>query len=214
MQPARSSVARAFTLVELIAVLACTVLLGAILLPALRPRNVRALRINCVNNLKQDGLAFRTWASDNNDKYPMQLAETNGGTLEQVNNGAPWKSFQVMSNELSTPLLLICPEDVRVRAKDFGSGFSNTNISYFLALDATETTPQKFLMGDRNLTNGTALQNGMLVITPSRPPGWTHTMHKGQGNILFADGSVQQHSSVSLRLMVSKSGETNHLAIP
>lgn len=48
-------------------------------------------RIKCINNLKQIGLAMRIWAGDNNDKYPS--------------------SFVVMSNELSTVKVLLCPGD-------------------------------------------------------------------------------------------------------
>jgi competence protein ComGC len=214
MQPALKSPARAFTMIELLAVLACTVLLGALLLPALARRNVRSSRIGCSNNLKQIGLAFNTWALDNNDKYPMQAATTNGGTLGMSGNGVIWRDFQVMSNELSTPKILVCPQDVRDSATNFESDFSNTKISYFVGLDANETTPQQFLAGDRNLTNGTPLQNGILFITPSQPPGWTHTIHRGQGNILLDDGSVQQLSSSRLAIMLSHTGETNRLAMP
>jgi hypothetical protein len=51
----------------------------------------RAERIQCVNNLKQIGLAMRIWAGDHNDEYPTSLV--------------------VMSNELSIAKILICPSD-------------------------------------------------------------------------------------------------------
>lgn len=51
----------------------------------------RAERIQCVNNLKQLGLAMRVWAQDNGEKYSTSLV--------------------VMSNELSTAKILICPSD-------------------------------------------------------------------------------------------------------
>lgn len=34
----------------------------------------KAQRINCVNNLKQIGLAFRIWSGDNDDKYPFDVS--------------------------------------------------------------------------------------------------------------------------------------------
>jgi prepilin-type processing-associated H-X9-DG protein len=122
-----------------------------------------------------------------------------------------------MSNELSTPKLLICPSDTRVAAKDFGLGFSITNLSYFLSLDAEETYPGMFLSGDRNLTNGLPIQNGILVLPPNRPVGFTHELHNGQGNIALADGSVQGWTSSRLSdgLVGSPAmGMTNRLAMP
>jgi hypothetical protein len=59
----------------------------------------QAERIQCVNNLKQLGLAMRIWAGDNDGKYPTSLV--------------------VMSNELSTVKVLICPSD-KAR-KDYAS---------------------------------------------------------------------------------------------
>ena len=50
-----------------------------------------AERTQCVNNLKQIGLAIKIWSSDHDDKYPTSL--------------------MVISNELSTPKILICPGD-------------------------------------------------------------------------------------------------------
>src|SRR5437660_5691311 len=77
----------------------------------------RAQRINCVNNLQQIGIAFRTWALDNADKYPCNVSTNAGGVMQVCATGPdgfenhPAATFQVMSNELSTPLILVCPHD-------------------------------------------------------------------------------------------------------
>jgi len=76
-----------------------------------------------------------------------------------------------MSNELTTPKILVCPADKeKVPATSFGAGFSDTNSSYFVSLDASETYPQTFLTGDRNLAvAGKAAQPGTLVLTTNPP---------------------------------------------
>src|SRR3954452_15480918 len=113
MRPSRTyQPARAFSLLELLIVIACLLTLAALILPALaRPKTQRS-GWQCLNNLKQVGLSFRTWSLDNQDHYPMQVSVSNGGTMELVMQGNAFVHFQVMSNELSTPKILICPQDL------------------------------------------------------------------------------------------------------
>src|SRR5258708_6346193 len=73
---------RAFSLTELLLVIAGIVLLAAILLPVLAAAKRKTSRIGCVNDLKQIGIAFRVWGEDNGDKYPMEISMTNGGVME------------------------------------------------------------------------------------------------------------------------------------
>lgn len=227
MKPSRRT-AEAFTLIELTIVVACLVILGAILLPSLA-RPPHHCGVNCSNNLKQIGRGFRTWAIDNNDRYPMQVPLTNGGTMELVNSGTVFPHFLVMSNELSTPKLLICPAENnparttattfdRVARLAFGQiPFTNdNNVSYFVGVDADQSQPAMLLAGDGNLSfNGVLAKHGLQQLGTNSAVGWANPRHDSGGNICFADGSVQRIVNREWPVLLSKTGQaTNRLALP
>jgi len=220
---------RGLTLFEVLLVIAVLAVVVAILLPGLVPHRSSRSRISCVSNLKQVGLAYRVWAGDNNDNYPMQVSVTNGGTMELVGSGVAFPHFQVMSNELSTPKILFCPNDddtAKIGATTFETGIpalppnqvpltSDKNISYFVGVDADEARPQMFLSGDRNITDGLPRKSGLFMLTTDRPSGWTEKIHVKQGNVGLADGSVFQHNTLGLRTALEQTGvATNRLAMP
>ena len=206
-----------FTLIELLVVIGVAAVLLVFLLPALRIPDGRVNKINCVNNLKQIGLSFREWAVDNDEKYPMHFAVTNDPMMRLVGRGNAFVLWQTLSNELSAPRILICPDDGQHKAAiNFDVGFSDANISYFLNLDADCDDPEMILAGDDNFAvNGKPVQPGILNLSTNTFIEWTAARHHLTGNILLADGSVQTITSAALQAAFRQPGvATNRPVIP
>jgi competence protein ComGC len=205
----------AFTLIELLVTFGMIALLAALLVPALGRAKEKSRRISCTCNLKQTGLSSRLFANDHADLFPMGVSTNQGGSIEFLNSGEAFRHFRALSNQLSTTRVLVCPADTRKPALAF-SVLSNTNVSYFLGLDADETMPQLWLAGDRNLaTNGVPLLTGLVQLTPGAAVGWTRALHRGVGNVALSDGSVQGMTTAGLQAISGMGGTvTNRLAIP
>lgn len=201
---------RALSLNEVLIVLTLIGVVGLVILPMLaRTKCGKPGIVSCRNNLKQIGLASRIWANDNNDLYPMQVAEAEGGAKEAVERGDLFRIFLVMSNELSVPRTVICPADQRSAATNWAT-LRSSNISYFVGLDAEDIRPNMILSGDRDIAENGQLLTGTANLTTNRPVAWHKLLHREGGNLLFADGSVQQSATATLRQMLANTGDTTN----
>jgi competence protein ComGC len=182
---------RAFTVTELLAIVAVLAFFAMMVLPAFARTKASVQRIDCTDNLKQIGLAFQTWAGNHSDMFPMHVSPASGGygdyvgirvlsSVQSVSRGA-FGFFMVMSNELGNPKLLICPSEneSRLPATTFVQNIpagsaqeipltNDLNTSYFVGVDAVETGGKMLLAGDHNLgSDGNTVPIRPFVTAPS-----------------------------------------------
>ena len=219
LRPIPNQRPRAFTLIEVLAIILVIFVLALLYLPTVaRPRHHGAIRIGCINNLKEIGTAYRLWAGDNGDLVPAQQTVISNGWadfLTNANQGSKcWMNYAIMAADLGqSPRIVVCPADERQAALSFTNKFDNTHVSYFVGVTANDIYPQSILGGDRNLGPGLvpdpdygySPKNGKgndVAIPINGSVSWSLKMHSagntaGAGNILLGDGSAQQTSSAN-----------------
>jgi competence protein ComGC len=190
--------AHGLTLTEVIITIVMIFILAILILPAVTPRPVRAKRITCMSNLKQVGLAMRMWSNEHEEKFPWQVSGASNGTLEFAESPAVFRHFLALSNELTSPKVLVCNSDKNASRESDWTKLNNAHLSYFVGLDSNHALPQTILSGDRNIIGGMLASNGIVRFSFTNEAGWNQDMHKGAGNIGLGDGSVMQVTANSL----------------
>lgn len=211
----------AFTLIELLCVMALIGILASLLLPAVSKGRARAQRIGCINNLRQVGLAFQNFAHDHNSQFPMAVPASAGGSQEFTTTSIQlvgefffsFRHFQTLSNDLVSPKLLTCPADTRLPAAGFAF-FNNQNLSYFVGLRSEYSRPYSILAGDRNLTNDYERMSTLVRPQLNRGWRWTSELHQFKGNLLFADAHVEEKTSQALSASLDQTPSAGELALP
>jgi prepilin-type N-terminal cleavage/methylation domain-containing protein/prepilin-type processing-associated H-X9-DG protein len=208
-----------FTLLELLLVMAIIGVLAAMLLPVLQKARPRAERVRCLNNLRQTGIAFHSFAHDHDEQFPMQLPAQAGGSREfadptnALRGDTAFRHFQPLARELGSPALLACPSDTRRAAFTFPL-LQNSNVSYLVGPRARYGHAVSILAGDRNVTNDWLGPTSTYRLDANNVVRWTQELHRFQGNLLFADGHAEQWNNTALIIATGRGLAPGALLLP
>jgi len=184
----------AFTLIELLIVIAIIAILAALLLPALSGSKQRAKRITCLNHLKQLNLATVMHVMDHDGYYPSS------------NDSNKWP--QAIRDGYENLRVLACPNDVSiagtidptVSADGAPRSFViNAWTDYFDSLPQpvlSEIMPESMIRYPSDTIVFGEKEEGLgdFLMDLRTTNEWTvleQTRHSGGANYAFADGSVR-----------------------
>lgn len=206
--------AQAFTLVELIFVVATVVMLGLVACFMWQKEKQKRDHERCKANLRSVGNAYQGWLNDSDYQLPWRVSQEKGGSLGKSKAS---EHYQVLSNHLSDPKILMCP--TACNRTRYPTGVWNTlkdsNVSYAIAVDAITTGGLNFIAADFSIIDSTDLQgvgtcrragnikvdkfDGKYGKDETYSAIWGPPGHQNSGEILFLDGSVYFADNVRLR---------------
>ena len=196
--------------------LGCTLLPIALLLPAVQSAREAARRAQCVNNLKQIGLAMHNYHSANNCFPPQAITDEDGKPLlswrvlllpyleqaplySQFHLNEPWDSPNNKPLLAMMPALFRCPSDPTplqagltsyegvVGPRTMFPGGRHAPVGI---ADVTDGTSNTLFVGEtRTPVPWTAPSDNPLNL--SLPQAGFGSLHPGGFNTLFVDGSVR-----------------------
>ena len=206
-----------FTLIELLVVIAIIALLIGILLPALGQAQKTARLTTCGNNLRQLGVAMRTYAGDYNQQIPQGPATPIGFYYPQPymsTNQALWVDAGdsgyvglgfVLGGYLVDPQAAFCPgDDTTDPVEELAKIIDRSDNAFFSYLyrhrDETEAGLVDELGNNSIAIPAAALALDMNFLLPAPVPRTNHG--NIVVNIVYTDGHVERQRNTANRFAI------------
>ena len=155
---------RGFTLIELLVVIAIIAVLIALLLPAVQAAREAARRAQCVNNLKQLGLALHNYISTNDTLPPSGMA---GNTPFIGGGSGPQTTYNCQNASMKARMLPFMEQQqvynaINWSVQSFWNGNSGSANGTEINATAIATKINSFLCpSDGNIGNGGGFSNSL-----------------------------------------------------
>ncbi len=181
---------RAFSLVELIVVIAIVGMLAVMVAPEVDRVQARAQSVTCVNNLRQIGIGVLGYVGENDNTYPLIEPNENDPVYGKETKDKGEYEVQPMLEVLEpygvTTGVLKCPADIRGKGGTVYFTERGTSYQWRITVDGENATAPMIYGGRRGY--------GVRVAKPSLVTICTDflAIHSGRLNRLYADGHVSK----------------------
>jgi prepilin-type N-terminal cleavage/methylation domain-containing protein/prepilin-type processing-associated H-X9-DG protein len=190
---------KAFTLLELLVVVAIIGILAALLLPALNQARTQAGMIRCNSNLRQVYMSMEMYADDHHDYYPMAQVIGVWGSSDPAQIG--W--MEVIYPYVNSMGVYRCPRQPSALENDF-SYFLGSRAEYILSGGFAPFTRRALGLADKYILLGD--NTFAFVLTDTDKDNYTQDClfapgsgpvidryHGRRLNIAFGDGHVADY---------------------